>query len=140
MISPRSLLRERMARLRRITLSQRIAWLTTLAVALAVLVTGSAAYTTVRITLFSQLDQDLVEVASQAAANVVTSDGKLTQLNGTALRTAGLIVGARWDESAQLPWAVALLKDRDRTSGQKLEQIWERAKAELSRRRTSAPR
>ena len=51
-----------------------------------------------------------------------------------------VVLGARWDKSAQLPWAVALLKDRDRTSGQKLEQIWERAKAELSRRRTSAPR
>jgi len=77
---------------REITLRQRITWLTGLAVALAVLVTGTAVYATARISLFDQLDRELVETASQATANVVTTDGVLTQLNGAALRTASLIV------------------------------------------------
>ena len=75
-----------------ITLQQRVAWLAGLAVAMAVLITGGAAYASVRVTLYQQLDRELVDTASQAAANVVTPNGSLTQLNGTALRTASLIV------------------------------------------------
>lgn len=77
---------------RRVTLSQRIALLTGVVVALAVLVTGGAAYASVRVTLYYQLDRQLVETASQAAFSVVTPEGELTQLSGTALRTASLIV------------------------------------------------
>ncbi len=77
---------------RALTLSQRIAWLTGIAVALAVLVTGTAAFATVRVTVYYQLDHELVDIASQADQSVTSSEQIRSQIDASGLHTAGLVV------------------------------------------------
>ena len=56
--------------LRGLPLQRRVAYLTTVAVALAVAVTSMAGYLTLRISLYRALDNELVDIASSLAVPV----------------------------------------------------------------------
>jgi two-component system sensor histidine kinase MprB len=60
--------------LRAFPLQRRVAYLTTVAVALAVAVTSVAGYVTLRISLYRALDAELVQTATSLAAVPVAQD------------------------------------------------------------------
>ena len=81
--------------LRALPLQRRVAYLTTVAVALAVAVTSVAGYVTLRISLYSALDEELVEIATSLAAVPVAQDIRtLGGLTERALRAGNVSVAA----------------------------------------------
>ena len=81
--------------LRALPLRRRVAYLTTVAVALAVAVTSVAGYVTLRISLYNALDEELVETASSLAAVPVAQDIRtLGGLTERALRVGNVSVAA----------------------------------------------
>ncbi len=81
--------------LRALPLRRRVAYLTTVAVALAVAVTSVAGYVTLRISLYNALDDELVETASSLAAVPVAQDIRtLGGLTERALRVGNVSVAA----------------------------------------------
>jgi two-component system, OmpR family, sensor histidine kinase MprB len=81
--------------LRALPLQRRVAYLTTVAVALAVAVTSVAGYMTLRISLYNALDEELVEIASSLAAVPVAQDIRtLGGLTERALRVGNVSVAA----------------------------------------------
>ena len=76
-------------------MQRRVAYLTTVAVALAVAVTSVAGYVTLRISLYNALDEELVEIASSLAAVPVAQDIRtLGGLTERALRVGNVSVAA----------------------------------------------
>jgi two-component system sensor histidine kinase MprB len=81
--------------LRALPLQRRVAYLTTVAVALAVAVTSVAGYVTLRISLYSALDEEMVEIATSLAAVPVAQDIRtLGGLTERALRAGNVSVAA----------------------------------------------
>ena len=73
--------------LRSLPLRRRVAYLTTVAVALAVAASGVAAYVTIRVSLYRALDNDLITTATSVAAVTVAEDVRnLSGLTERALR------------------------------------------------------
>ena len=88
---PRSL----KAWLRSLPLQRRVAYLTTVAVALAVAATSVAGYVTLRISLYSALDKELVDTATSVAA--VSAAPEIQRLGGlteSALRAGNVSIAA----------------------------------------------
>lgn len=82
---------------RRQTLQRRISWLSALAVGLAVLCTGLAAYFFTSYALYDQLDRELVQVATYEAGVVAADLQTMGGLNADALKAANamlVVVGA----------------------------------------------
>jgi two-component system, OmpR family, sensor histidine kinase MprB len=76
-------------------LQRRVAYLTTIAVALAVAVTGVAGYVTLRISLYRALDAEMVQTATSLAAVPVAQDIRtLGGLTERALRAGNVSVAA----------------------------------------------
>lgn len=75
---------------RRASLQRRMARIMALGVGLAVLFIGVGAYFTARQSMFSQLDQELVEVASYASGPISTDVEGLGGLNASALQSANV--------------------------------------------------
>jgi two-component system sensor histidine kinase MprB len=81
--------------LRALPLRRRVAYLTTVAVALAVAVTSVAGYLTLRISLYRALDAELVQTATSLAAVPVAEDIRiLGGLTERALRAGNVSVAA----------------------------------------------
>ncbi|HKX15985.1 MAG TPA: HAMP domain-containing sensor histidine kinase [Propionibacteriaceae bacterium] len=81
--------------LRAFPLQRRVAYLTTVAVALAVAVTSVAGYVTLRISLYRALDAELVQTATSLAAVPVAEDIRiLGGLTERALRAGNVSVAA----------------------------------------------
>jgi two-component system, OmpR family, sensor histidine kinase MprB len=81
--------------LRALPLQRRVAYLTTVAVALAVAVTSAAGYLTLRISLYNALDADMVQNATSLAAVPVAQDIRtLGGLTERALRAGNISVAA----------------------------------------------
>ena len=88
-------LRRLRAWLRALPLRRRVAYLTTVAVALAVAVTSVAGYVTLRISLYRALDAEMVQTASSLAAVPVAQDIRtLGGLTERALRAGNVSVAA----------------------------------------------
>ena len=90
-VVPRSL----KAWLRSLPLQRRVAYLTTVAVALAVAATSVAGYVTLRISLYDALDSELVDTATSVAA--VSAAPEIQRLGGlteSALRAGNVSIAA----------------------------------------------
>ncbi len=74
------------------TLQRRIVWLTALAVAISVAVTGIGAYATTQISLYAQLDSELLSVANITAALVAQDIESMGGLNADALKAANVVL------------------------------------------------
>ena len=74
------------------TLQRRIVWLTALAVAISVAVTGIGAYATTQISLYAQLDSELLSVANITAAAVSQDIDSTGGLNADALKAANVVL------------------------------------------------
>lgn len=75
-------------------LQRRVAYLTTVAVALAVAATSVAGYVTLRYSLYNALDQELVDIASSLAVPVAQDIRNLGGLTDRALRAGNVSVAA----------------------------------------------
>ncbi len=75
-------------------LQRRVAWLTTVAVALAVAATSVAGYVTLRYSLYSALDDELIDIASSLAVPVAQDIRNLGGLTERALRAGNISVAA----------------------------------------------
>ncbi|WP_425561278.1 sensor histidine kinase [Microlunatus panaciterrae] len=73
-------------------LHRRVAFLTGIAVALAVAATGVAAYVTLRVSLFNALDTELIDTASSVAFPVAQDIRNIGGLTGQALRAGNVSV------------------------------------------------
>ena len=81
--------------LRALPLQRRVAYLTTVAVALAVALTSVAGYLTLRVSLYRALDAEMVETATQLAVVPVAQDIRiLGGLTERALRAGNVSVAA----------------------------------------------
>ena len=81
--------------LRAFPLQRRVAYLTTVAVALAVAVSSVAGYVTLRISLYQALDAEMVETATSLAVVPVAQDIRtLGGLTERALRAGNVSVAA----------------------------------------------
>ena len=81
--------------LRRMPLQRRVAYLTTVAVALAVAATSVAGYVTLRVSLYRALDNELVTTAAALARGPVVEDLKtIGNLTGRSVRSDELEVAA----------------------------------------------
>jgi two-component system, OmpR family, sensor histidine kinase MprB len=80
--------------LRGLPLQRRVAYLTTVAVALAVAVTSMAGYLTLRFSLYRALDNELVDIASSLAVPVAQDIRTLGGLTERALRAGNISVAA----------------------------------------------
>ena len=74
------------------TLQRRIVWLTALAVAISVAVTGIGAYATTQISLYAQLDSELLSIANITAASVSQDIESLGGLTADALKAANVVL------------------------------------------------
>ena len=74
------------------TLQRRIVWLTALAVAISVGLSGIGAYATTQVSLYAQLDSELLSVANIAAASVSQDLESTGGLNADALRAANVVL------------------------------------------------
>ena len=74
------------------TLQRRIVWLTALAVAISVGLSGIGAYATTQVSLYAQLDSELLSVANIAAASVSQDLDSTGGLNADALRAASVVL------------------------------------------------
>ena len=88
------MVRRMKAWLRAFPLRRRVAYLTTIAVALAVAVTSVAGYLTLRISLYRALDAELVETATSLAVVPVAQDIELWAASPNALRAGNVSVAA----------------------------------------------
>ncbi|HEX8510361.1 MAG TPA: HAMP domain-containing sensor histidine kinase [Propionibacteriaceae bacterium] len=79
---------------RRFPLQRRVAYLTTVAVALAVAATSIAGYVTLRFSLYSALDAELTSVATGLAGPVARDIRNLGGLTESALRAGNVSVAA----------------------------------------------
>ncbi|HYP44956.1 MAG TPA: HAMP domain-containing sensor histidine kinase [Propionibacteriaceae bacterium] len=79
---------------RKFPLQRRVAYLTTVAVALAVAVTSIAGYLTLRVSLYSALDTELTEIALSLAPPVAQDIRRLEGLTERALRAGNVSVAA----------------------------------------------
>jgi len=79
---------------RRFPLQRRVAYLTTVAVALAVAVTSVAGYVTLRVSLYSALDDELTDIATSLALPVAQDIRNLGGLTERALRAGNVSVAA----------------------------------------------
>ncbi len=75
---------------RSLSLRKRVAYLATVAVALAVAATGIAGYVTLRVSLYRALDSELIEVANSLAGPVEGNIVRIGGLTGTALQAGNL--------------------------------------------------
>ena len=81
--------------LRRMPLQRRVAYLTTVAVALAVAATSVAGYVTLRVSLYRALDKELVNTAAALARGPVVEDLRtIGNLTGRSVRSDDLEVAA----------------------------------------------
>lgn len=80
--------------IRRFPLQRRVAYLTTVAVALAVAATSIAGYLTLRVSLYSALDAELTEIASSLTQPVAQDIRNLGGLTERALRAGNVSVAA----------------------------------------------
>jgi two-component system, OmpR family, sensor histidine kinase MprB len=80
--------------LRGLPLQRRVAYLTTVAVALAVALTSVAGYLTLRISLYRALDEELGNIASSLAVPVAQDIRSLGGLTERALRAGNISVAA----------------------------------------------
>ncbi len=87
-----TLVRRFRAFLRTFSLQRRVSLLTAVAVALAVAVTGLAAYLTTRVALYDQLDNKLTDLASTVAAPLARHPAAQNQLNNTRLHDISVSV------------------------------------------------
>ncbi len=88
------------AYLRALPLQRRVAYLTTIAVAIAVAATSIAGYLTLRYSLYSALDSELVDVASSLAVPVAQDIRNLGGLTDRALRAGNVsVVAVRADKT-----------------------------------------
>src|SRR5918998_1983476 len=82
--------------LRRMPLQRRVAYLTTVAVALAVAATSVAGYVTLRVSLYRALDNELVTTAAALARGPVVEDLKtIGNLTGRSVRSDDLAIAVR---------------------------------------------
>jgi two-component system sensor histidine kinase MprB len=79
---------------RSLPLQRRVAYLTTVAVALAVAATGIAGYVTLRFSLYNALDDELTEIATSLAVPVAQDIRNLGGLTERALRAGNVSVAA----------------------------------------------
>src|SRR3954452_7565404 len=79
---------------RSLPLQRRVAYLTTIAVALAAAVTSVAGYVTLRYSLYRALDQELTEVATSLSGPVAQDIRNLGGLTERALRAGNISVAA----------------------------------------------
>jgi two-component system, OmpR family, sensor histidine kinase MprB len=75
---------------RSLSLRKRVAYLATIAVALAVAASGLAGYLTLRATLYQTLDQELIEAADRLSIPVERDILRLSGLTGEALQAGNL--------------------------------------------------
>ena len=94
MRAPLRLLDRVAAWLRGVTLQRRVFYLTTVAVALAVAATGTAAYLTLRVSLYRALDDELISVTSTLTVPVAQDITNLGGLTERALRAGDVSVAA----------------------------------------------
>ena len=92
--TPGSLYRRLRGRLSALPLQQRVAFLTTVAVALAVAATSIAGYLTLRYSLYNALDSELVDVATSLSVPVAQDITNLGGLTERALRAGNVSVAA----------------------------------------------
>jgi two-component system sensor histidine kinase MprB len=90
LVIPNSLILKFRAFLRTFSLQTRVTGLTAVAVALAVAVTGAAAYMTTRVALYQQLDSELLDLATTVATPLSDHPDDLTDLGGTGLQITGV--------------------------------------------------
>ncbi len=74
------------------TLQRRIVWLTALAVAISVSLSGIAAYATTSLSLYAQLDSELLSVATLTASSVSADIESNGGLNVDALKAANVVI------------------------------------------------
>jgi two-component system, OmpR family, sensor histidine kinase MprB len=74
------------------TLQRRIVWLTALAVGISVAIAGIGAYASTQISLYAQLDAELLSVANITAASVAPDIESTGGLNADALRAANVVL------------------------------------------------
>jgi two-component system sensor histidine kinase MprB len=84
----------RLRRPRSLPLQRRVAYLATVAVALAVAITSVAGYVTLRYSLYRALDQELTEVATSLSGPVAQDIRNLGGLTERALRAGNISVAA----------------------------------------------
>lgn len=89
-----SLVRRLRARLSALPLQQRVAYLTTVAVALAVAASSVAGYLTLRASLYNALDDELVDVGTSLSVPVAQDIRNLGGLSERALRAGNITVAA----------------------------------------------
>ena len=81
------------------TLQRRIVWLTALAVAIAVSLAGMAAYATTRVSLYAQLDSELLSVANLTASSLTQDIESTGSLNVDSVKVAdAVLIKANKDE------------------------------------------
>ena len=81
--------------LRSLPLQRRVAYLTTVAVALAVAISSVAAYVTIRVSLYNALDNELINTATSLAKGPVTADIRaLGGLTEASLRAENVSLAA----------------------------------------------
>ena len=74
------------------TLQRRIVWLTALAVAISVGLSGIGAYATTQLSLYAQLDSELLSLANITAASVAQDIDSTGGLNADALKAANVVL------------------------------------------------
>src|SRR4051795_3051125 len=94
MLGDDPMVRRLRAWLRAWPLQRRVAYLTTVAVALAVAITSVAGYVTLRYSLYRALDQELTEVAISLTQPVAQDIRNLGGLTERALRAGNISVAA----------------------------------------------
>ncbi|NLA29300.1 MAG: HAMP domain-containing histidine kinase [Propionibacterium sp.] len=85
-------LRDLLRRTERNSLQTRLAYLTAVVVAIAALCLGVATYLTARTSMYNQLDQELIEVASYASDPISTDVEGLGGVNASALQAANISI------------------------------------------------
>ena len=85
-------LRDLLRRTERNSLQMRLAYLTAFGVAVAALCIGMATYLTARTSMYNQLDQELIEVASYASGPISTDVEGLGGVNASALQAANITI------------------------------------------------
>jgi two-component system sensor histidine kinase MprB len=90
LVIPSSLILRFRGFLRTFSLQTRVTSLAAVAVALAVAVTGAAAYVTTRVALYQQLDAELVNLATTIATPLGTDPEDLDELSGNALQASNV--------------------------------------------------
>lgn len=74
------------------TLQRRIVWLTALAVALSVGIAGLAAYASTQISLYAQLDSELLSIATLTASPISQDIKSTGGITADALKTANVVL------------------------------------------------